>query len=88
MAMRINQDACTRCGKCRVVCPNDGIIDYAGMFVVDSENCTECFGISRPSRCLFVCPSDALERDRTFPLDIHVLGLKAFMLRPDLFPQD
>jgi len=88
MAMRINQEACTRCGKCRSVCPNDGIYDYAGMFVVNSENCTECFGIARPNRCAFICPSQAIERDAGVPLDIHVTGLKAFILRPDLFPRD
>jgi len=48
----VNQDLCTKCGKCREVCRFDAIPEN---FVIDPVSCEGC------AFCSFVCPAKAIE---------------------------
>jgi uncharacterized protein (DUF169 family)/NAD-dependent dihydropyrimidine dehydrogenase PreA subunit len=54
--IKIDQEACSKCGKCVSICPNNAL-EFVGDFpsLVHPEMCTEC-GI-----CQEQCPSDAIE---------------------------
>lgn len=88
MAKRINQDRCIQCGVCLPECPNEGIHEVDGLYVIDAQLCTECAGVYASSRCEEVCPTDAIEDDPTTPHDDESLMALAADVRPDLFPRD
>lgn len=60
MAMKINTDACTACGDCALVCPNQAIIKKSGCFAVSVEKCNGCEQHALP-KCQHVCPSNCIE---------------------------
>lgn len=62
MALLINSD-CIECAQCEDVCPNDGISRSDGIFVIDSEKCTECVGHFDESQCVAECPADCIVPD-------------------------
>jgi ferredoxin len=89
MAKKINQERCIACGRCFEECPNEGIYEADGVYVIDPRLCTECAGFYEVSRCVQVCPVDAVETDPNQPevSDEELIGLAA-ELRPDHFPRD
>ena len=50
-----NDEVCTICGQCKVVCPEDAIEGWQ-FPKINQEKCTECL------RCIDYCPTDALVR--------------------------
>ncbi|HEY3269318.1 MAG TPA: 4Fe-4S binding protein [Armatimonadota bacterium] len=63
MAKRINQDLCIQCAACKDECPNGGIAEIEGVYMVDPRLCEECTGFTGSSRCEEVCPVGAIEVD-------------------------
>ena len=51
---RIDQDACTQCGKCAEVCRFEAIPVIDGKYIVDPLDCEGC------GYCPRVCPTDAI----------------------------
>jgi ferredoxin len=87
MSKVIDQFRCTRCGECVPVCPNQGIHDINGEFIVEGGVCSRCYGFSSTPQCAHVCPADAI-RDSSEPLWEPTMALRAAILRPDHFPRD
>jgi len=54
--MRIQEDRCTGCGYCLLICP-EGAISSDGWAAIDAGKCTDC------NLCFFACPNDALMAD-------------------------
>lgn len=50
----INQDACTRCGKCADVCRFDAIPNINNKYIVDPLSCEGC------GYCARICPTNAI----------------------------
>ena len=87
MAKQINPDRCIQCDACLSECPNDGITVVNEAYVIDPRLCTECAGMFAESRCVSVCPADAVED--AFPREeAEVLISRAADLHPSLFPRD
>lgn len=87
MAKQIIMDRCIECDACLSECPNDGIAIVAEEYVIDPRFCTECAGMFAESRCVTVCPVDAIED--AFPREEEeVLISRAADLHPGLFPRD
>ena len=87
MTKIIDQYRCTRCGDCVPVCPNGGIHDINGSFIVEEELCSRCYGLSRTPQGAIVCPADALV-DSESSLNEPQMALRAALVRPDHFPRD
>lgn len=62
MALMINDD-CISCDVCVPECPNEAIAAGDEIFVIDGDRCTECVGHHESSRCVDVCPVDAILHD-------------------------
>ena len=60
MVMHINTDACTACGDCAAVCPNQAITKKNGCYVVNPDKCTTCAPQAVPT-CQDVCPAHSIE---------------------------
>lgn len=88
MARMINQERCIQCGACLPECPNSGISETNGEYVIDSSLCTECFGFHADSNCSAACPVDAVEIVPQIALDDEAHAGLAAVLRPDAFPRD
>ena len=88
MAKRINQSRCIQCGECLPVCPNGGISEVEGNFVIAPLLCTECCAVAVPTSCEQVCPTAAILNDADRYKSLDVLAARAAELRPDLFPRD
>lgn len=88
MAQQIDQRRCTRCGVCLEVCPNEGIEEIDGDFVVISALCTECYGYSSTPQCLDVCPANAIMDDNDHPANETQNALRAALLHPERNPRD
>lgn len=87
MAKQIDVDRCTACDACLSECPNDGISVTAGAYIIDPRLCTECAGMFAESRCVSVCPTDAVVD--VYPREEdEVLISRAADLHPNLFPRD
>lgn len=50
----INQDKCVKCGKCKLICPHDAIIEL-DKYKVKKERCLGC------TQCAKQCPKNAIE---------------------------
>jgi ferredoxin len=59
MALTINGD-CINCAVCEPECPNSAISEGDGVFVIDTDRCTECVGHYAESQCIDVCPVDCI----------------------------
>ncbi len=88
MAKYIDQDTCIQCGTCVAECPNEGIKEEDGGYVIDSELCTECYGFYEESHCAESCPVDAIGPDPDHQEDPAELTSKAARLHPERFPRD
>ena len=88
MAQRIDEQRCTRCGICLEECPNEGIEEIDGEFLILPALCTECYGFYASPRCREVCPADAIDDNYGEPQEDSLLAYRAGLLRPDRFPRD
>jgi len=88
MAKRINRGKCIVCGICLPECPNEGISEIDGLYVIDPNLCTECAGVHASARCEAVCPVDAVEDDPDHQEDADTLFARAVDLHPESFPRD
>lgn len=59
MALLINND-CISCGACEPPCPNQAITQQDGIYVIDSERCTECVGFFDEPQCVPLCPVECI----------------------------
>lgn len=59
MALIINGD-CINCAVCEPECPNSAISEGDGIYMIDSDRCTECVGHYAESQCIDVCPVDCI----------------------------
>ncbi len=50
----INQEKCVKCGKCKLVCPHDAVIEL-DKYKVKKERCIGC------SKCAVNCPKQAID---------------------------
>ncbi len=50
----IDEHRCTRCGSCKMICPNQAVIGDNGRYIIDQNRCIRCFC------CHEVCPADAI----------------------------
>lgn len=87
MAKLINMDRCIQCDACLPECPNEGIQVVNTVFIIDPRLCTECAGLHAESRCLTVCPTDAVE-DAYPREEAEVLLSRAALLYPNGLPTD
>jgi len=87
MPKRINQEKCIRCGICLPECPNAGITEAEDGYVIGTGMCSECFGFHAQSRCVELCPVDAVE-DAEEDTTEDDLVARAASCRPDHFPRD
>ena len=87
MAKQINEDRCIQCDACLTECPNDGILVVDDVYRIEPGLCTECAGMFEKSRCVDVCPVDAVE-DALPREEDEVLISRAADLHPGLFPRD
>ena len=62
MAVKII-DTCISCGACEPECPNEAISAGDMTYVIDTEKCTECYGIYGESQCQGVCPTESIVSD-------------------------
>ncbi|WP_354037581.1 4Fe-4S binding protein [Bradyrhizobium sp. S3.2.6] len=58
MPYKIIDSQCTGCSACETQCPNLAISEVAGVFLIDSEQCTECDGHFDEPQCVLICPVD------------------------------
>jgi len=61
MAMKIT-DECISCGACEPECPVSAISEGETQYVIDPNVCVEFNGYSESSRCVEVCPVDAITK--------------------------
>lgn len=47
-------DACTKCGSCASVCPQEAISEGSDQYVIDADKCVDC-GV-----CVDECPVEAI----------------------------
>lgn len=62
MAYKITEE-CLSCGACEAECKNGAISEGKETYVIDSDKCTECVGVSKSPRCAEVCPTGAMVPD-------------------------
>ena len=62
MAYKIIED-CISCGACEPECPNKAISEGESIYAINPERCTECVGSFDSSRCVEVCPVEAVQLD-------------------------
>lgn len=62
MALMITDD-CINCDVCVPECPNDAISAGDDLYVIDVGRCSECVGDHESSRCVEVCPVNAVVPD-------------------------
>jgi ferredoxin len=62
MALLITEE-CINCDVCEPECPNGALSQGEDVYVVDSDNCTECVGHFDSPMCIEVCPVDCIMRD-------------------------
>lgn len=62
MALMITED-CIACDVCVPECPNESIAARGDTYVIDGDRCSECVGHHETSRCVEVCPVDAVIPD-------------------------
>jgi ferredoxin len=62
MALMITDD-CIGCDVCVPECPNEAIAAGDEIYVIDGDRCSECVGHHEASRCVDVCPVDAVISD-------------------------
>jgi ferredoxin len=62
MALMITDD-CIGCDVCVPECPNEAITAGDDIYVIDGDRCSECVGHHESSRCVDVCPVDAVLHD-------------------------
>lgn len=62
MAYKITEE-CLSCGACEAECRNGAISEGKETYVIDTDKCTECVGVSKSPLCLEVCPADAVVPD-------------------------
>ena len=68
MPYKIVTDECTNCAACETECPNDAISEKKSMFVIATDNCTECVGYFDEPQCVAVCPiPDCIVVDPRYP---------------------
>jgi ferredoxin len=69
MAYKIVASQCTGCSACEPECPNGAIREENGIYLVESEKCTECNGRFDEPQCVAVCPvSNTCVVDTAYPL--------------------
>jgi ferredoxin len=56
-------DECISCGACEPECPNQAITEGDSIYQIDPDKCTECVGAHDSSKCVEVCPVDAVKLD-------------------------
>lgn len=56
-------DECISCDVCVPECPNEAIAALGDTYVIDADRCSECVGDHESSRCVDVCPVDAVLPD-------------------------
>jgi ferredoxin len=88
MAQRINQRSCTQCGACVEECPNGGIEEVDGTFIILPSLCSECYGFHEAPRCVDVCPADAIQDDPAFISDDLTNAYRAMEQHTGRFPRD
>lgn len=54
MAVRVDRDACTGCGSCTFICPEEAMHLEGEKAVVDDKRCNDC------GLCVENCPNGAL----------------------------
>ncbi|MDD5094184.1 MAG: 4Fe-4S binding protein [Dehalococcoidia bacterium] len=59
MAMKITDD-CIACGACISECPVEAITDGDTKSIIDPKKCVECKGYAPSSKCVDVCPVEAI----------------------------
>ena len=67
---RIDQDACTQCGKCAEVCRFEAIPVIDGKYIVEPLDCEGC------GYCPRVCPTDAIVMEEQNVGKWYVSGIK------------
>ncbi len=67
---RIDQDACTQCGKCAEVCRFEAIPVINGKYIVEPLDCEGC------GYCPRVCPTDAIVMEEQNVGKWYVSGIK------------
>ena len=63
MALLVITDDCTDCDACIEPCPNDAISIIEGLYIINTDLCTECVGHHEDPQCVEVCPSDCILPD-------------------------
>jgi Fe-S-cluster-containing hydrogenase component 2 len=58
MAVIVDQEKCTGCGKCEEVCPVEAIEMASDKAVVDEEACVDC------GTCIEECPEEAISEGK------------------------
>jgi len=58
MALMITED-CISCGACEPPCPNQAI-SQDGIYVINSDRCTECVGFFDEPQCIPLCPVECI----------------------------
>ena len=56
-------DECIACDACREECPNIAIEEGDPIYIIDSDQCTECVGSFDEPQCIEVCPVDCIVLD-------------------------
>jgi ferredoxin len=82
MSTHITED-CINCGACVSECPNDAISEGDGVYVIDSNLCTECVGFNKSEACQAVCPTECCLPDAAHTESEAALIEKALRLHPD-----
>jgi ferredoxin len=60
-------DDCISCAACVSECPNGAISEGEGIYVIDSNSCTECVGFNDSEACQEVCPTECCVPDPEHP---------------------
>jgi ferredoxin len=82
MSTHITED-CINCAACVPECPNEAISEGDGIYVIDSDLCTECVGFNETEACQKVCPTECCLPDVSHPESEGVLIERALRLHPD-----